>query len=450
MAISLGGTKLAVVRVNECGPIQPKREGDPWGGVGWRSEFKITYGPEDQGNEPVRAEAERRLMKGIVQLVGSAVNEARKDGKKVAKIGVATKGPIKKGSDNDGEYVVVGPCTTLPFKECKLDRELKNRLKECNKHILIEVLHDGAAAALGEMNYAAAERRKEIVNGDAGAHSTTDHMAAVIIGTGVGVGALKNRKDYHGIDPEQEGNAYERNLGSLGRHLVCVARSELPVPGHWPEYCRYQYRGADPRTKYAPISKQSGEAYFTERVAGPWLAKEIARLLKEYSQDNPRDALYTRAAMQVIAPDVDRLLSLEREDEEKKALQKKILAGLTWAAQAGDAWARYQIGAIGAEIGGALAQFILAFRDREFVRRIILVSTVSEKLGHDVADKRNHEFEKNENDLLMARLRTAAEAVLSANGMPQDKASEQAGGISRSNLGGERELWAFAPVPDDP
>lgn len=275
--------------------------------------------------------------------------------------------------------------------------------------------------------------------------ASMENMAAVIIGTGVGVGVIADGHVYDGIDPNMKGDAYERNLGSLGRHLVCVVRRKTLVPGQWPESCCYQYRGAHPRHKYAPICKESGEVYFTERVAGPWLAKEIARLLKQHYQDNAQQALSTLAAMQVTTADIDRFLRLDREDEESKALQKRILAGLTRAAQVDDDLARYQIGAIGAEIGAALSEFILAFRDREFVKKIILVSTVSENLGRGVAADRSCPFQKNVNDLLIARVRIAAEAVLSGNGVPQGEARQLANGIARSLLGGEREFWAFLP-----
>ena len=438
VAASLGGTKLAVGVVGCKGPIPSLCFQE----VDWRTKFDIEYGLEGQNDEETRKKAEKKLLGAMATWMQRAFRAARKQGYRVTNFGVSTKGPARKGIDKRGEFVIVGPCTTLPFKECMLDRELGKALKRRGfRSPKVNVLHDGAAAALGERNYLAS-RQGTSGRSPAKTLAVTKNMVAVIIGTGIGVGVIQKGLIYEGINPGEKGDAYFRNLGSLGRHLVCVHREVRSAS--WPDYCRYQYRGAHPHHKYAPICKKSGEVYFTERVAGPWLADEIARLVKQQSQNSAQQARRTRAAMQLKLADINRLLSLKHNGAESKGLQKKILEGLTRAAVAGDPWARDQVGAVGAEIGAALGEFILAFRGRRYVKTITLVSTVSEKLGDGVAVN-STAFQKNTNDLLISRVQAAAEAVLSEDHVPQTEAHQLAKGIVRSLMGGDRELWAFLP-----
>lgn len=165
----------------------------------------------------------------------------------------------------------------------------------------------------------------------------------------------------------------------------------------------------------------------------------------------------TLAAVQLSREALDRYLELvgkesrdeqleEEEYKERKRTEAKILAGLTVAAVGKDQWALEQIGKIGDEIGSGLASFIKIFHDRgnEFVNRVILVSTVAEKLGKGVPEKAGSSYELNTNDLLIARIRGKAKETLKAEAIPEDTAETLSEGVARSNLSSTREFLAFA------
>jgi len=418
VAVSLGGTKLSVALVDFTGVIEGTTREFPW-----RKEFGVTDNPKGGANE-------KGLIKGTTQKVVEAFKQAEDLKKRVAKIGVATKGPIEKAEDKNGEYVIVGPCTTLPFDKCNLDRALRQELEKLNielSNVEIEVLHDGAAAALGESNHFRFKQNDD------------QSMAAVIIGTGVGVGIWEQGKLFEGIRSKDPGDDDIRNLGSLGRHLVCVKCVDRQEA--WPTSCQYEYRGAPFGEKYALIDEDEGETYFSERVAGPWLARKIAGLLNELYQVNSQIAADTLNKMQLEVSEVQSFLQ-----SQPKELEIKILEGLTKAAKADNKWSREQIAAIGSEIGAALAEFIYVFHEKgmQFVEKVALVSKVAEKLGEGIAATPNNDFKINDNDLLIERLRAKAQAVLEDKGLSQERAEQLANGIFRSNLH-EREFWAFVP-----
>lgn len=427
IAVSLGGTKLAVAFVGLTGWVEvltnPLR---------WRDEYEVDHTPKDGTNA-------EKLVEGIADEIRKAYQCGQDRRMKVGRIGVATKGPLQKTSDVLGPCVVVGECTTLPFGQYKFDRELHKKVAERVpelQEVPIEVLHDGAAAVLGEVSRAWS-------NGD-----PIDSMAAIIIGSGVGVGIWESGELFEGISATDPGDDLVRNLGSLGRHLIKVQPSASDGVRF-----NYEYRGAPFQQKYPPLDEDEGETYFSERIAGPWLAVILAEALLALS-GSPG----TIAAMGLTEPQLRSYLSLVKKEKQGlvisaqersdlKDIEAKVLGGLTEAGRNQHAWAKNQIEEIGEEIGAALSRFILVFHRRgsQFVKRVTLVSTIAEKLGEGVP-KGPGQFAANTNDLLIDRVRNQARGVFVAEGIDPATSYQLANGIARSTLDFQREFWAFAAV----
>ncbi|MCM8779936.1 MAG: ROK family protein, partial [Candidatus Omnitrophica bacterium] len=95
------------------------------------------------------------------------------------------------------------------------------------------------------------------------------------------------------------------------------------------------------------------------------------------------------------------------------------------------------IRAIAAEIGKALAAFIWAYQEEDFVRNIVLAGGVAENLGKGV-------FERGE-DVFISAVRAAALLSLNASGVEHQQAYKLTRGIKRSKLNFEREFLTFIP-----
>jgi hypothetical protein len=322
-------------------------------------------------------------------------------------VGISTKGPISyvKG------MAMIGPCSAyLPFrKQWPFEEQLRQALTDLNvRYEQTQILHDGVAALLGETH---AE----------GTLAGQPNGCAVIWGTGIGLAIREKDAILKGIDKDDSGDDLLRVLGSLGRHLVY--RPRLPKP------LRYEYRGVPQHHTAAPI--EADEAWCSERIAGPWLARRIAR---DLIVNDPAQRENTLTCMEAHHVDLLGFINQKQRDE---GVETCLLAGLTMAALKGDSWARGQIASIGAEAGSALAAFVWAFQHSEAIGNIVLVSSIAERLGFGIKDDDQQE------DLLIQSLRAAMVTALAERGMEKQRATDVALGVRRSKLSRERELLAF-------
>ncbi len=412
VAISLGGTKVAVAIVDRSGHVHMTSQP-----VEWRTAFGVDH---------ASTEGADRLVAGIVDLIEEALRRVPLT--QVATIGISTKGPIEK---REGQ-TILGPgkkIATLPFCEYPLTTRIREMLmgrygwkygREPLSQLSIRAQHDGAAAILGEVSIG-------------GTLAGYRDAVAVIIGTGVGLGIIEAGRLYEGLK-HNEGNTTDdaanvRVLGSLGRHLVYIVDPDA-LDGY-----RYAYRGVPLMRSEAEL--YPGETYLTERIAGPWLAQRIANVLVARLHAEPLDTAMTLDIMGLTQEDLYHFM--ETGD---KILETQVLYGLTLAGRQGDRWACAQIAALGTEVGRALAEFIRMFQDRAFVRHILLVSSVSEKLGIGVGSQTS-------DDLFLEHLRSQVEAALCDKGSRRQHARELAAGIQRSQIDFRREFLAFVPQAEE-
>ncbi|MCX5694401.1 MAG: ROK family protein, partial [Candidatus Omnitrophica bacterium] len=209
---------------------------------------------------------------------------------------------------------------------------------------------------------------------------------AMIIGTGINATVARAGKPYYGLQGE---------IKELGHNLV--PSSNLPV--------------------------------FYERSKGAYTYTG-----KQTLGDHPKNDAGAN-----LKGDLEDTLSGPNLD---KRFQKEgfTLVGTTEEAkQHGNPRAIALIEEAGREIGQAVAAFIFAYKDEDFVRHVVLVSGVSEKLGKGVLDEAG-------NDIFISAVRRGAQEELFILGISEPEARELAGGIVRSQLTYERELLAFAPI----
>jgi predicted NBD/HSP70 family sugar kinase len=205
----------------------------------------------------------------------------------------------------------------------------------------------------------------------------------MILGTGVNITVAKNGAAYFGEKGE---------IKELGHNLV----ASLGADGLWHYRCTSLETLGD-HPKFAP-----GEMDFEDRNGGPNLDKRF-----------------------------------------KEASGGKFgIKEITSAARKGDALAIKLIKETGAEIGRGIAAFQYAYRNEPFINDIVLVSSVSEKLGLGIPDDLGR-------DLLFGSIQDAAIEELVLMGMDRSDAEKAGRGIDRSHMTYERELVAFTPIAPD-
>jgi predicted NBD/HSP70 family sugar kinase len=356
IAVSLGGTKLRIASVSNTGTVNQARPT-----IQWRDEFGLSAGRLRDGD---------RLVQRMAALI---LEEWQRPGMgEVHHIGLATKGPLEviRGLAILGRGRQI---ENLPFLNYRIAQRLRQQLVALAsrdlRHVLanvrLTVMHDGAAAALGEVS-------------SRGSFPGARNACAVILGTGVGLGVVRHGRNYIGDECPMT-----RVLGSLGRHLIRCRDTS----GRY----RYVYRKIAKRATRARIDPDAGECYFSDRVSGPSLAERLARSLL----DDAGPELGLRLDAMNLA-DLSRAklrhLSRRRNRDKMKSLEARLLAGVTTGAKSGDVWCRRAIEDCGHEIGDGLAAFVATFSQKAFVRRIALVSTLAERLGKGVQGNTTHDL----------------------------------------------------------
>lgn len=400
IAVSLGGTKLSVAIVYPDGKIDYST--NP---LNWREKFYIT-----------EKEEHAVILTGqIFKKIKKAIKEAGLD--EVNIVGLSTKGPM---AEKDGTKIL-GPgekLTTLPYRDYPLEEKLEKLLfVEFKKYIEVKLLHDGAAAILGEVS-------------NKGTLAHKKDACAVIIGTGIGLGVVQNGKLYTSEDSQRE-YGFDKGLDGLGRYVVYFV---------YDSGCGYENRIN--RTKGGKAVLQEGEVHFSERAAGPWLARRLANALADDEKflaeiGIKKTQIYTYLGIWYRK---DNKKNTSTQDEAKlKNIEKTLLKKLTTAAKKKNAAAREFIISVAEEIGCALAEFIYVFQRRKFVENIVLVSAVAENLGKGING--------NSDDLFIEKIREKVKVVLKGKDLPPENAKKLSEGIVRSRISYEREFLAFMPSP---
>ena len=329
-------------------------------------------------------------------------------------VGLSIKGPGRLR----GGKLVIGKWADTPFqhREEEFQKLLEDSL--CERSVRfgsVMAMLDNEAALRGEMH-------------PSGGLAGIPAGVIKIWGTGRGVLACEGGAVVPELRADQPGPDRWRVYSSDGRHLIWVSDGR----GSY----RYEYRGVAPGNTRAPIDESNGEVFYSERTAGPWLAKIVARSLLCLPEDERAGVLLSMGA---AGTDLRTYVDSTSRVQGVVAVEKAVLVGLTAAAAAGCAWARAQLILIGAEEGAAIAAWAWEFQEGSFIEKIMLVSSIGELLGRGVSDGEG-------GDLLISALRRSLLAALIRRGVGEGKARRVAAGVGRSGLGWERELLPFDPT----
>ncbi len=381
IGLSIGGTKIAAGVLNASGLVgTPDDQPEP-----------VTWQQLEQAH-PNLPPFDRALT-GIVEEIDTALKKFKIKSDALSGVGISWAGPGDYAAGKIKNDKIPGFQTMVDLKT-----PLQNLIsKKFGRAVPIEIMHDGAAGAVGE---------HRLPNG---ALHGQPHGIAVIVGTGVGAGFIENGHPVYGVCGKAE--AF---IGEIGFHLIRSSDGSY----------RYRGNGAnwDHPVPYDP-DPAKGEVRLEQRVAGPWVAARFVEFLRAAGEPDQK-----RFGVEIpLGPDA--LPSVQRPIVTDAALQAELLASITqWAIDmkhAGHVAARTFIQEVGLELGRALAVFRAEYADRPFVKegRIVLISTMGEKFGEGVLDSHGQ-------DLFLKAVRRGA-------GFEN---------IVRSRIGVERE-FAFAMPP---
>lgn len=402
IAVSLGGTNLSIALVFPGGiivEIVPP--------IDWRTSFNIN--DQEMYAEELRYRIAEKL-KTVINIVDNTIGRNYS-----GIIGISCKGPLH---IIDGIKILGAgkKLTTLPFKDYPLEVKIKESLENyyLTRTFNVTLVHDGSAAVMGE-------------TAPGGTLAGEKNAAAIIIGSGIGIGIIKNN------------TIVSKDSGSLGRYLVRLEEENNTY--------RYEYITKKTKKGLKPVrdlkelpdkyKKYTGKAiHLTQRIAGPWLAERLAKMLitagkTQFLKDIKKvsNNTVTREAIHTYL----------RDKAAHKNLEKEILANCTEAAKKGSDDARDFIVDVGKELGLALSEFIYTYRKNPFIKHIVLVSSVAENFGNGVTGK-------NGRDLFIHTIReNVRENLLKKKSMNQGNCKEIADGIIRSKISVEREYLAFTP-----
>lgn len=134
-------------------------------------------------------EGEKAVLERIIWIIDKVMRESKVDREKISSIGIGSPGPLdaKKGK------IITTP--NLPFRDFDIIKPIKDRF---NMPIYLE--NDANVAAIGEYIF--------------GAGKGTNSMIFITVSTGIGGGAVLNRKIYRG----NTGNALEIGHMTLERN----------------------------------------------------------------------------------------------------------------------------------------------------------------------------------------------------------------------------------------
>lgn len=405
VTLGIGGSKVDTALVNPDAKVYLLTSY-----LDWRTAFEI------QGKGLIQTPA---LTAGLANLLFRGIQTVGLD--HVASIGLSVPGPLE--YDARGKPIL-GPGAVhmhFPVMDYDVVSEVGNALakkfasqNDRNKILaegFIEAHHDGETGIMGEVS-------------PHGSLPGVQDALELILGSETGVGILENGKPLQGVGVRQPGDGDLRNLGGFGRHLVRRSGGS------------YEYRPLSQNASWPDLG--SGEVPAMQRLSGPQLAQRISETA-ENSASNA-DAARFNAALDLKIFGRDHVPHDREWHEIARRNERIILETLTASALAGNAWARNMIAGYGKEVGEALAAFYLKFHDRKFIFHTVLVSSVAEQLGLDVAGYSS-------NDLFLENLRTTVRnrlAVAREVFTPAD-INRIADGIIRSKIDAVRELLAYTP-----
>jgi hypothetical protein len=238
-------------------------------------------------------------------------------------------------------------------------------------------------------------------------------------------------KESQGGHPIEKGNTLkeiEKKSGNLGREYTALVRELGNEDDAQREFLR-RHPG------YPFIEWGKGLRDFEDRVSGRSITTRLMQEIQEveeiaqFGPAHPQHDDYM--AIKATAQESDKKGKISNVLNHEARVKHNPVA-IRW------------IRNIGAEVGCALAAFIHAYRDEEFVKRMVLVSGVNENMGKGVV------LADSEEDLYMDSLRKGVfEELVHRFNMSEAQAREIIQGIVRSQLTYEREFISYQPSDEE-
>jgi len=226
-----------------------------------------------------------------------------------------------------------------------------------------------------------------------------------------------------GGHPIERGNTPEAIMmksGDMGREYVELGEGAF----------RAKHKDYD-----AFIEWERGMRDFEDRLSGPNIRARLKEAIEEVQRNRPDSEEYDEY-MRIKNAGLD-AGQVERAGEYERAL--------TIEAERGNTVAIKWIKDIADEIGLALAAFIGAHKDRDFVQNLVLVSGINENLGKGIYE--NGEDWSGDLDIFIKYIRQSAKRELVKRfEMDEEEADSLADGIVRSEMNYTRELVAYQPT----
>lgn len=416
VGISMGGNKLAV-SVNDGNdniigkPIELR----------WDDDASFNNGQ-------IRDEAKAdEVMDRLADMITDVIEANGIDKSAVRKIHASLAGPV------DKEKGILGTdfkTPNLPFNKYSFSEKLAAKLKDRLIKAGIDICNDAEAARDGE-RFAPRGALRGLPGG------------VVIIGGGINISVddddikacgqnIFQERDAAGNmhyvwagdktggrRPIERGNTpseIERKCGDIGSEFVALGE----------EAFKAKYPG------YPMIDWAGGMRDFEDRLSGPNIRARIRETID--------------AEKRSPSADIDEYLAIERRAATQKRTDE-LERALTQEAFAGNKTAVRLIKEFASEIGLALAAFIAAHQDEEFVNHLVLVSGIGENMGRGVYEDQD-DIAKGSDVFIKTIRQSVKEELLGHFNMSEQSArvDRAVKGIVRSDIGYERELVSYDPA----
>lgn len=438
VSLSMGGTKLAVSINDGNNNVLFHSE------LKWESEYPKPEYPD--GVKSARPDAViARVVKEIVNLL-----DKQKVGKGlINRVSANLAGPV---NEEEGLFGDPFAPPNLPFPDkYKFRKVLQEALKQDGIKANVAMCNDAEGGVMGETYHPDGLLRDYPDGG------------IVIIGTGINIAVKKNGEVYFGPTGKEikEGghNLYQKEKDAQD-NMHYTWSGELTKGGHpieigneadeiirksgtrGKEYVKSPvvFRATWP--DYPIIEWGHGMRDFEDRLSGPSIRGRLEDAIKQAKEENAKE----KENYEKIEKEALRIKNeMEKKLPPGGRLEAKLVEALTPEADRGNKIAIKLIKDIGTEVGQALAAFIYAYKNEEFVKHLVLVSGVAENLGKGVKDDK-----READDIFMKSVREGArKELIEYFGMASEKAEEIAAGIVRSNMTYERELVPYWPTDEE-
>lgn len=430
IGISMGGTKLAVGLLDKNNTIVNEVTEFTW--------VTAMLDPKDKSVGTMNQQQKALEAEKFMAVIADTIKDiCEREQAIVPFVSISLAGPV---DEKTGKYGVPFAAPNIPaFDNYPFQERLEKLLSERGLDIKVGIMNDAKGALMGE-TYA-----------PEGSLIGKNDGTIVILGTGANI-ASKQDNDFtsfnneilegghnlvrkadgswqwvgakaQGHHPIEAGNTDEeiiRKSSKEGEKFVAILSDlrKLGLDGdELLAQAQKRFHELDALADFPVIRYDLGERDVEDTVSGSALEKKV---VVDFGPG------MVPADMTLIALEKwDRLSDAAKAMVNQKGKETAKAMAIEWIQE------------IGKETGRALAAFIAHYKDQKFVENIVLVSSVSEKIGKGVVLPGSGE------DVFMHSLQKAAnDSLINDHSVNPEQAGKLASGIVRSKMNYTRELAA--------